>query len=247
MFSGPWCWRILVTGAFILTVPLRGGTMLLFSPIYGGRTAHWWFHEALGAVQISPGHLWVIVFCWLDACRVSYFPEYNWFYDTRKCFGDGSHGPGTNYELQLTENNFEAALSWQSLEKPSYGLAHSLWASPGDERSFFPFPIMVRSTSHPGRTATSQCQPTSAEQMACGVRECFQTAGWQKRIHPDESENLYAQLILLESRTGMGIAHKVGMQGNLQLRLLSIKQFNQLGCSMKERHALKQGGERGLL
>lgn len=83
--------------------------------------------------------------------------------------------------------------------------------------------------------------------MACGVRDCFQTAGWQKRIHPDESENLYAQLILLESRTGMGIAHKVGMQGNLQLRLLSIKQFNQLGCSMKKQCALKQGGERGLL
>lgn len=106
---------------------------------------------------------------------------------------------------------------------------------------------MVRSASYPGRKATSQCQPTSAEQMACGVRECFQTAGWQKRIHPDESENLYAQLILLESRTVTGIAHKMGMQGNLQLRLLSIKQFSQLGCSMKGWHALKQRGERGLL
>lgn len=158
-----------------------------------------------------------------------------------------SHGRGMNYELQLTEDHFKDALSWQSLEKPSYGLAHSLWANPRDGRSFFPFPNMVRSASHPGRTATSQCQPTSAEQMACGVRECFQTAGWQKRIHPDESENLYAQLILLESRIGMGIAHKVGMQGNLQLRLLSIKQFNQLGCSMKGWHALKQGGQRGLL
>lgn len=154
-----------------------------------------------------------------------------------------SHGPGMNYELQLTEDHFEAALSWQRLEKPSYGLAHSLWASPGDGRGFSPFPIVVRSASCPGRRATSQCQPTSTEQMARGVRERFQTAGWQKRIHPDESENLYAQLILLESRTGMGIAHEVGMQGNLQQRLLSTKQFNQLGCSMKEQHALKQGGE----
>lgn len=67
------------------------------------------------------------------------------------------------------------------------------------------------------------------------------------RIHPDEPENLYAQLILLESRTGMGIAHEVGMQGNLQQRLLSTEQFNQLGCSMKEVNALKQGGGRGLL
>lgn len=83
--------------------------------------------------------------------------------------------------------------------------------------------------------------------MARGLRECFQTASWQKRIHPDESENLYAQLILLESRTGMGIAHKVGMQGNLQQRLLSTEQFNQLECSMKELHALKWGGEGGLL
>lgn len=83
--------------------------------------------------------------------------------------------------------------------------------------------------------------------MARGLRECFQTASWQKTIHPDESENLYAQLILLESRTGMGIAHKVGMQGNLQQRLLSTEQFNQLGCSMKEVHALKWRGEGGLL
>lgn len=45
----------------------------------------------------------------------------------------------------------------------------------------------------------------------------------------------------------MGIAHKVEMQGNLQQRLLSIKQFNQLGCSMNEVHTLKQGGGRGLL
>lgn len=45
----------------------------------------------------------------------------------------------------------------------------------------------------------------------------------------------------------MGIAHKVGMQGNLQQRLLSADQFIQLGCSMKGVHAQEQGGERGLL
>lgn len=97
---------------------------------------------------------------------------------------------------------------------------------------FYPFPIMVISTSHPGRAAASQgtLAPDSlAEQTARDLRECFQTAVWQKRIHPDEPENLYAQLILLESRTGMGIAHKVGMQGNLQQRLLSPEQFKQLG------------------
>lgn len=83
--------------------------------------------------------------------------------------------------------------------------------------------------------------------MTRGLREFIQTASWQKRIPPDESENLYAQLILLESRTGVGIAHEVGVQGNLQQRLLSTEQFNQLGRSMKEEHRLNQGGERGVL
>lgn len=129
-----------------------------------------------------------------------------------------------NYELQLTEDHLEAAVTWQGIEEPAYELAHCGQAL--EMEGVLPLPIMVTSASHLAgqqRPRECWCQPDSAEKMARGLRECFQTAGWQKTIHPDESENLYAQLILLESRTSMGIAHRVGMQENLQQRLLSTK------------------------
>lgn len=146
-----------------------------------------------------------------------------------------------NYELKLTErpswNGCHMAKTWKAC----------IWTV---LRCFTPSPsqwqvhCVLAGQQHP---RDHRCQPASTEQTAHGLRECFQTAVWQKRIHPDEPENLYAQLILLESRTGMGIAHKMGMQGNLLQRLLSHKQFNQLGCSTKEVCALKQGREMGLL
>lgn len=76
-----------------------------------------------------------------------------------------SHGRGMNYELQLTEDHFKAALSWQSLEKPSYGLAHSLWANPRDGRSFFPFPNMVRSAWEVHHILAEQQHPSASQPL----------------------------------------------------------------------------------
>lgn len=38
-----------------------------------------------------------------------------------------SHKSGMNYELQLTEDHLEAAVTWERLEEPAYELAHWRW------------------------------------------------------------------------------------------------------------------------
>lgn len=84
------------------------------------------------------------MFCWLDACKTSCFPEYNWFYDTRKCFGDGSYGtlPWSWHEL-WTSADRRPFLSCSQLAKVTKAF---IWTSPltvGKPwrwKEFFPLP-----------------------------------------------------------------------------------------------------------